>query len=83
MAPGGEGEVRYLATDSDVREGDLLIASGLGGVFPKGLPVAWVTKVGPLGESLFRRVEAKPAVNFNRLEEVLVMMTPGQENGQP
>jgi rod shape-determining protein MreC len=83
MAPGGKGEVRYLATDSDVREGDLLIASGLGGVFPKGLPVAWVTQVGPKGERLFRQVEARPAVNFNSLEEVLIMMTPAQENGRP
>ena len=83
MTPGGKGEVRYLATDSDVREGDLLIASGLGGVFPKGLPVAWVTRVGPKGERLFRHVEARPAVNFNSLEEVLIMMTPAQENGRP
>ncbi|MBI2131853.1 MAG: rod shape-determining protein MreC [Candidatus Tectomicrobia bacterium] len=83
MAPGGKSEVRYLATDSDVREGDLLIASGLGGVFPKGLPVAWVTKVGPKGERLFRQAEARPAVDFNSLEEVLIMMTPEQENGRP
>ncbi|MBI3128889.1 MAG: rod shape-determining protein MreC [Candidatus Tectomicrobia bacterium] len=83
MGPADKGEVRYLATDSDVQEGDLLIASGLGGVFPKGLPVAWVTKVGPKGERLFRHVEARSAVNFNSLEEVLIMMTPAQENGRP
>jgi hypothetical protein len=39
--------------------------------------------VGPKGERLFRQVEARPAVNFNSLEEVLIMMTPEQENGRP
>lgn len=74
------GEVRYMPSDADVMEGDLLISSGQGGVFPKGLSVARVTKIGQNEDRLFRRVLAKPTVDFNRLEEILIMMVEQKEN---
>ena len=74
------GEVRYMPSDADVKVGDLLISSGLGGVFPKGLSVARVTETRRKEDRLFRRVLAAPTVDFNKLEEVLVMMVEQKEN---
>lgn len=73
------GEVRYLPADADVQVGDLLISSGLGGIFPKGLSVARVSETRQNEDQLFRFVLATPAVDFNKLEEILIMITPEKE----
>jgi rod shape-determining protein MreC len=54
--------------------GDKVISSGMGGVFPKGLLVGTVQEVVRGSSGLFQRVEVEPAVNFGRLEEVLVVI---------
>jgi rod shape-determining protein MreC len=64
----------YLVSTSDVVVGDVVITSGLGGVFPKGLPVGQVTSVGETPGELFKEVLVKPAVDFSRLEEVLILL---------
>ncbi len=66
--------VDYLVSTSDVVVGDALITSGLGGVYPKGLPVGRVTSVGETPGELFKEVLVKPAVDFSRLEEVLILL---------
>jgi len=67
----------------EVELGDLLVTSGKGKRFPKGLPVARVTKV--LKKELGRdqEVEALPTVNFSRLDAVLILVTPPGEEGAP
>lgn len=77
ISSSGEGEVRYMPADAAVKPGDLLISSGQGGIFPKGLPVARVLEVS--GGGLFRKVRAEPAVDFNKLEEVLIMLAAPKE----
>ena len=74
ISPKGKAELKYLTAQGDVQKGDLLISSGLGGVYPKGLPVAQVLEVSVGGENLFRKIEAKPLVNFQQIEEVLILM---------
>jgi len=66
--------VDYLVSTSDVVVGDVVITSGLGGVFPKGLSVGQVTSVGETPGELFKEVLVKPAVDFSRLEEVLILL---------
>ncbi|MFO7765581.1 MAG: rod shape-determining protein MreC [Pelovirga sp.] len=66
--------VEYVEQDADIRSGDLLVTSGMGGVFPKGLALARVTAVERKYYDLFQRIEAVPAVDFSRLEEVLVIL---------
>ncbi len=82
LSPAGKGEVRFMPMEADVKVGDLLISSGQGGVFPKGLPVARVKNVGPKGERLFRMVEADFAVDLDKIEELLVIMLPGSEEAR-
>jgi rod shape-determining protein MreC len=65
--------LKYVSYYADIQEGDLLITSGLDGIYPKGLPVATVTKVTKHEASAFQTVLAEPAVGFSRLEEALVL----------
>lgn len=71
---GGNLSVDYALRDADIQKGDLLVTSGMGGVFPKGLPLALVESVEKDQFSLFQRVEAKPTVDFSYLEEVMVIV---------
>lgn len=65
--------LKYVSFYMDVQEGDLLVSSGLDGIYPKGLPVAVVTAVRKHEASSFQTVIAEPVVRFNRLEEALVL----------
>ncbi len=65
--------LKFVSYYADIQEGDLLITSGLDGIYPKGLPVATVTKVTRHEASAFQTVLAEPAVGFSRLEEALVL----------
>lgn len=66
-------ELPYLPNNSDIREGDLLVTSGLGRVFPPGYPVATVTRVARDPGAEFARVEATPAALLDRSREVLLV----------
>jgi len=66
-------EVRYLSVGSDVTEGERVISSGLGGVFPKGLLVGTMTDIKKEGDSLFLSARLEPAVDLNGIEEALVL----------
>lgn len=71
----GEGlSIEYALNDADIQTGDLLVTSGTGGIFPKGLPLGRITSVEKDPFGLFQRVAAEPAVDFARLEEVLVVL---------
>lgn len=59
---------------ADVAVGDRIVTSGTGGVFPKGLVVGEVTRVVREEYGLFQAVTVAPAVDFSRLEEVLVLL---------
>lgn len=58
----------------EIEEGDLIVTSGMGGVFPKGLSVGTVKRVQLNEYGLFQSVEVAPAVDLYRLEEVLVLL---------
>jgi rod shape-determining protein MreC len=54
-------ELRYVAANADVKEGDLLVTSGVDGVYPPGLPVAKVLKVDRRSDTSFARIQCQPA----------------------
>jgi rod shape-determining protein MreC len=72
--------LKYVQRNEDVRVGDQVISSGMGGVFPKGLPLGTVQEVIRGDSGLFQRVEVTPAVDFSRLEEVMVAVQPPPED---
>ena len=64
----------YVIKSSDVLIDDIVVTSGLGGIFPKGLPIGKISRIGEgLGE-LFIDIDITPAVDFSKLEEVLVIL---------
>jgi rod shape-determining protein MreC len=64
----------YVVKDDDVRPGDLVITSGLDGVFPPGLALGSVTVVDKNSLGMFLKTEVSPAVSFGNLQEVLVAL---------
>lgn len=68
--------IRYLPIDAKVKIGDLLISSGLGEVFPKGLPIGKVSSIEIGDNRLFVKAELIPLADIESVEEVLVMMPP-------
>lgn len=68
----------YLPRNADVRIGDLLVTSGLGGTFPAGYPVGTVKSISSEAGDEFLTVEAEPAANLSRVREVLLIW-PGEE----
>jgi rod shape-determining protein MreC len=63
----------FVTVESDLKEGDLLISTGMGGVFPPGYPVARVTKVKRAASATFALVEARPTAKLDRDREVLLV----------
>jgi len=71
---GGGLSIEYALRDSDIQIGDLLVTSGMGGVFPKGLPLGLVESVTKDQYGLFQQIIATPTVDFSHLEEVMVIV---------
>jgi rod shape-determining protein MreC len=70
-------EVAYVAQNAHISAGELLITAGVDGGFPKGIPVGTVTRVTPGNEILFKQVHARPLVDLDRLEEVILLRQEG------
>jgi rod shape-determining protein MreC len=80
--PSGEVVLEKVMSDETVPTGELVLTSGGDGIFPKGLVVGHVTKV-TNGSELFLNIRVHPAVNLNRLEEVLVVMKIDERQSEP
>lgn len=74
-------EARYLDGAADVKEGDKIISSGLGGVFPKGMLIGALTDVRRKRGALFLSARVAPFVDLNGLEEVLVIKDMNEPKG--
>jgi rod shape-determining protein MreC len=68
-----ELSVPFLNQNSDIRSGDLLVSSGLGGRFPNGYPVATVSEVKVIEDQAFMRILATPIAKLDRSNHVLLL----------
>ncbi len=80
VASGGTGEgrameLRFLAANADVREGDVLVTSGLDGIYLPGLPVASVMKIEREAGYAFARITCMPSAGIDHFGQVLVLTT--------
>ncbi|MGH8257683.1 MAG: rod shape-determining protein MreC, partial [Steroidobacteraceae bacterium] len=75
LGGGSDGELLlpYLASNADIRTGDLLVSSGLGGVFPAGFPVARVSGVRAEGNAQSGQIRARPVADVSRDREVILL----------
>ena len=71
----------YLPNNTDVKPGDRLITSGLGGRYPRGYPVGVVTAVAPQPGDPFAKVTARPLAHLGREHQVLLYFT-GKHRGK-
>ncbi|MBW2599545.1 MAG: rod shape-determining protein MreC [Deltaproteobacteria bacterium] len=67
-------ELKYVQRSEDVKVGDVVISSGLAGVFPKGLVLGGVAAVDKEEAGLFQRIRVSPAVDVNKMEDALVIL---------
>ncbi|RPH52869.1 MAG: rod shape-determining protein MreC [Desulfobacteraceae bacterium] len=67
---------KYVLRRHDLETGDSVIASGLDGVFPKGLRIGYVAEKTDGNSGLFWEVRVTPFVDFEKLEEVLILLNP-------
>lgn len=72
----GECFFDYVIKTCDIVRDDIIVTSGLGRVFPKGLYLGTVKAINDSPYKLFKDVTVSPAVNFSKLEEVLVIVKP-------
>lgn len=77
--PDGSLLLNYVTADSDVSVGDIVITSGLGGVFPKGLPLGTVTSVNRASNATYYTVTVRAQSLAENNEEVLVITSVAAE----
>ena len=65
--------LKYISKTQDVKEEDVIVSSGMGGVFPKGLLIGQVSHVDRQAASLFLKINVAPFVDFSKLEEILIL----------
>jgi rod shape-determining protein MreC len=71
--------VRYISKIQDVKEGDVIMTSGMSNIFPKGLLIGTVSHVDHRDVGLFLKIRVTPFVDFSTLEEVLILAADQQE----
>src|SRR5262245_20665541 len=76
VGAGGETlRMDYVPGTADVKAGDLVVTSGIDGIYPKGFVIGTV-ETAERGPGSYHEIRVRPAVDFSRLEEVLVVLTP-------
>jgi len=71
--------IKYVGKMDEVKMGDAVITAGISRVFPKGLLIGYISHVDWREGGMFKKVEINPAVDFSRLEEVVVLIPPGDQ----
>jgi rod shape-determining protein MreC len=74
----GQGDtlrMDYVPGTADVKQGDLIVTSGIDRIYPKGFVIGTVETV-DRGMGTYHEITIRPSVEFSRLEEVLVVLTP-------
>ncbi len=72
-------DLPFLPNNADIREGDLLVTSGLGGAFPAGYPVAVVSSVNRVPQAPFADVTAVPSSALDQVREIMLIWSANNE----
>ncbi len=65
--------MKYVDRSEDIKAGDSIVTSGMDGIFPRGLLIGQVTSISQDGPGLFLNIAVQPAVDFRKLEQLLVL----------
>ena len=69
-------DIPFMSFQADIKEGDVLVTSGLGEVFPAGYPVAKVSKIKEMAGEPFLAIEARPFAEVNKVKNILLLDHP-------
>jgi rod shape-determining protein MreC len=69
----GRTVLKYIPPETEVREGDIVITSGLDLLFPPGIPAGYISKVDKAGSGQFQYIEVAPFTDSSSIEEVLII----------
>jgi cell shape-determining protein MreC len=72
-AEGGMFDLRFMAANADIKNGDILVTSGIDGTYPPGLPVATVARIERDAAYAFARISLAPTAGTDRYRQVLVL----------
>jgi len=72
-----------MAINTDIREGDMLVTSGIDGVYPPGLPVAVVSQIDRNPNYIFARITCTPASGVNQNRQLLILSMPAPRAETP
>ena len=79
--PRGTLRFKFMARDgASIQSGDILVTAGQGGLFPRGIPIGTVRAIDNRGAALFHYAELAPAVDFARVDEVLLVTGDSQRD---
>ena len=79
--PRGTLRFKFMARDgASIQSGDVLVTAGQGGLFPRGIPIGTVRSIDNRGGALFHYAELTPAVDFARVDEVLLVTGDSQRD---
>jgi len=73
-------DLPFLPNNADIKEGDLLVTSGLGGAFPAGYPVGVVSNITLVPSKSFAEVSARPAAALNQIREIMLIWSTAAES---
>lgn len=71
----GSLDLRFMPTNADIKSGDILVTSGIDGVYPPGLAVAKVTNVENKSTDAFARISCQPLAGIDRNRQLLILLT--------
>lgn len=72
--------LNYIVPDADIKVGDAIVTSGVGGIFPPGLLIGHIESIDSDQEGYFLTAQVMSAINYNQLREVVILA--GDENGE-
>ena len=72
-AEGGMLDLRFMAANADIKNGDTLVTSGIDGTYPPGLPVATVARIERDAAYAFAKITLAPTAGTDRYRQVLVL----------
>ena len=71
----GTLDLRFMVANSDIRQGDLLVTSGIDGIYPSGLAVARVARVEGKSSDTFAHIICEPVAGLTRHRQLLILLT--------
>ena len=76
-------DLRFMAANADIQKGDVLVTSGIDGVYPPGLSVAKVVQVENKSNDAFARIMCQPSAGIDRNRQLLILLIDSKQPPRP